>query len=489
MALNGNSFSLDKDLRDKPLSTAELRETLAHATYSVTQRALPRGRTPIKSGAQLSKYVEPLLNPIVDNGLETLISGVFYPDAAVQPVNDYETNPEFEALDTVIVDRINKMLANLDNDSWHNILKTLVWAGMGFGVTIAEMEWESQDGFWNLNAVKGKPSFDFDINVDEFDNIQSLHHLPTGHTLNPNKFVIGIYPWYRDGNPYGVSELEPILHDIRALEEIEEAYTIGAVRTLNRPVLHYFDQLGMDEDRQREVTKAVDTLINGHGTGHFPAILNEETNTVTESNIIKPLDNLASGDALRHVQEAKLELIKRVNRNFGIMDNLGQSTVPVGSLAKSKVELNMFNAKVANTQQWISAVVNRQIIQRIVDYNFSQLPDGYRAPIWSYEEIEDDIFETRVDSVIKAVQAGIMTREEGREKLNLPAIDVEEDIPLPATDSPGSVPQPGETSKQETGNHKRLQQFELPKKLRSTYNNFKQSFNNFIGSLQRYATA
>jgi hypothetical protein len=273
--------------------------------------------------------------------------------------------------------------------------------------------------------------------MDEFDNIQSIVHTPTGEILNEEKFVLSTYPVLRDGNPYGLSELEAIELDIKTLEELEKIFTIGSSSVMNRVALHY--QITDEKDYAEvlaEQNTIQDGITRGGGVLHLPATRNAESDEMIIKNKIEILDDRASEEALPAVSERIIELQKRINRNFGIQDNLGQSTVGIGSLAKSRVELSMFMLKVERGAQWIRGIINEQIVKRIVEYNYddTDLPEGYTIPKWDFQELETEELEIKAKTVMDLVGATIITKAEAREILELPIIDENELEAVPETE-------------------------------------------------------
>jgi hypothetical protein len=421
---------LAAELKDKNLSSKELQTDQALARFSGVQRVRPRGETEIFSGASTRKYAALAKNPVSKLGIDTLVAGALWTDGKVIPNNDYDEHPEFEEIDNMIIDKLERDLSNLEYETWQNMQQTILASSMIYGFSVTEEVWESIQGEWVLKSLKGKPAFEFEINADETDELQSLYHSTTSTNLNPDKFIIATYPWLRDANFYGVSELEAIEHDINTLEELEKTFTIGSSSVLNRTVVHYQSVAGKDQDKIDAEQSAIETAIGaGGGVLHLPADEDGNDNLVKKNNF-EVLEDRASEDGLESVRVQIGELIKRILRNFGIGDNLGQSTGETGSFAKSKTEFNVFIAKVQRAQNWLTDIINRQVLKRIIDFNFSSLPDKYKVPIWQYQEVEEDFLEVRSKTMVELLQAGVINVKEAREELDFPDIDPA-DLPRP----------------------------------------------------------
>jgi hypothetical protein len=434
---NGKNGQLVFELADKLPSLKELRSDLVRATFGRTQRADPQGGTPIKSGASTRKYTALSLNPVAKSAIDTLVSTVFSTPWVIKSTVDLDQQPQFEEIDNFLIDFIEANLHNLEYETFDNMMKTIYQTSITYGFGVTEQIWDFDKGFVVLKEMKGKPSFDFDIYMDEFDNVQSIYHLDTGDVLNPEKFILSTYPVLRDGNPYGLSELEAIELDIQTLEELEKIFTLGSSEVLNKVALHYQDITGKSEDEFLTERTAIQTgLTEGGGVIHLPATRNQDTDQLIKTNEIMILEDRASEEALPAVSQRIIELQKRINRNFGIQDNLGQSTVGIGSLAKSKVELSMFMLKVERGAQWIRDIINTQIINRIVEYNYdeTELPPEYTPPKWDFQELETEELKIKSDTVMQLLQSGVITKMEAREILELPMIDENELESVPETE-------------------------------------------------------
>jgi hypothetical protein len=342
--------------------------------------------------------------------------GTFWGTWSIEGVNDYDRYPEFEELDQQLITMINDQIYDMEYETFENTLKALAQNSMTYGFTIAEMNFAQRDGLYVIESIKTKPSFNFNIWVNQVDDIERLQHTPSGtyiERVKLEKFIIGTYPYLRDGNHYGTSILKSIAFDVDLLEIMEEAQTRGVKMLTIRPVVHW----EKDKDRTKEeIAKIRAAIFNIESASviSLPMDLipgNEEAG-LQKSDEIQVLEDRASSDGVALINDIIDMLQKRITRNLGMPDDLGFTSAGVGSFAKAKEEMDMFLAYVIRNQQYIKDVVNRQIIPPMVKYNFSSFPDKYRLPQFIFESIEEDHMGAVASSVDTLIKSGVIESDE-----------------------------------------------------------------------------
>ena len=419
----------------------------AIASFTGTIPQIQWDHVDVQSGTQAKKYTDILRNPVVKSALDTLIAGTFWAEGKVVAQNDYEKHPFFELMDDVIVARIKQNLENLQYETFKNVLKSMLWAGFGFGFALAELIWKKKPGEYCLKSIKTKPSYNVTFYVDEKDNLQSIYWTPRGWFLDPRKFLRGTWPWLQNGNYYGVSDLQCIYGDVKLLELIERLRAEGTQHLMIKTVIHHYLATGRQQNVTQSAIQAVDS-IESKSILHFPADTDKD-GKLNPQDQITVLDSRAEKQALDDVTEIINQLEKRIKRALCVSDDMGMTDVSTGSYAKSKTEFDLFLAKVEKCQEWICDLVNRQIIPKIVKYNFPEMMEGYQLPKWTFSSTEEEWDKDKLNMITVGVEAGLWGADEPwiREDLNLPPRPKQKQTaaanpldPAGGTQAPGAMP-------------------------------------------------
>lgn len=430
MAIDNNniSTSLGVDLELEP----DYKPESKNKTYirpegikGITPNWTPSQFDP-KTGSSLQRYNEVALNPIVKMAIDLRLAGVMSSGHSFKPQNDYDKYPQFEFLDLEILDSINNQLAWLPQ-TFDSILKELHYSSIVYGWTIAEMSFDYYRE-WCISRFKVLPSFQFDIWTDGFNEIERLFHLQTGVWVEDDhlkKFVIGTYPFDILANKYGRSELQPIFNDVKLIEILEQ-YRAKAIQALCvKPIIYYYNP--QKDDSLISAGQNAVAQLESFSVIPFPLRINpsDPNAELIKDDLVEVMEDRASADGLAAVENAINQIQKRILNALGIPDDLGFTSTPAGSYAKSQTELDIFNSKLMTDQDYIEGIINEQLVPSLVEYNYRALPDNYKCPKFQFNTVEDDTKETLVDSLIKLIKAGIIQPTEKwiRDLLEIPTDD------------------------------------------------------------------
>src|SRR5690606_4668476 len=302
------------------------------------------------------------------------------------------------------------------------------YMGIVYGPTYAEKSFLFTEAGWELSRFKVLPSYQFDIYTDSFNEIKQLFHLQTGVFVEEwelDKFVIGAYPYELLANRYGRSELQSLFNDVKLLEILEQ-YRARAIQLLgSKTVLHY-GTLERDEAVLNQVTNSINNM-ESFSVIHLPLVQNPTDPTLQgiKDDLLEVLEDRASPEGLKHMQEAIDFYVKRILNVMGIPDDLGYVTTPVGSRAKAETEEKMIDNIRMQDQEYLESLVNNQVICSMIEYNYRVLPDSFCYPKFQFMKVEEDIHATLVSSLEKLIAIGIVDPKERwiREVLELPVDD------------------------------------------------------------------
>ncbi len=344
-------------------------------------------------GLGLSRLLNVINHPVVKKATNIMKAGVFTPSLELSPQNNYEEHPEFEQIDKDIIPFITDQLNNLKTESWSNILKSIFVDAFNFGWSISQPLWKVKKGRWVLDDIQVKPPYNFTFFYPiTADGLDYIYHYPSGKQLQPDRLIIGTWPELKHNNWYGESEWLSIVHDIELLEKLEELRANGIAKVMVRVVIHYSDDVSRSEEDFQGANIAVEQ-IESNAIVQLPMrmIPGEKPGSYEHYDTLKVLDNLASEEAFEDIGKVLDQIEKRVDRIVGISDDMGFSTAKFGSQSKADRTFNFFTSRVEDGEEWVIAVANRQIVNEIIKWNYSNLPAEYKNPGWVFQQFEGEV--------------------------------------------------------------------------------------------------
>lgn len=423
----------------------------ARTSYSILPQwyTTRDGLADIRVGADVRKYDKlARTHRDVAMAIRTIVSAAFWVEGKVEAQNDYTTNPEFEAIDDTLLDLINRTLDNFAYQSYAGTIEDLLYSAKVCGFTVAEKVWEKENGENILAAIKTLPSWDFNPVVDEWRNLVCLFYYPVAEYFHPGAFVFGVWPRLHAGNYLGMSDLESVRHDILLLEKKEEALAKTVRGLSTRPLVHTFDPLSGTEAEALMRKRVIAEGVSGKSDGviHLIGTSKNEKNEWQPEETLEVLDDRTGFEALKALAMTIAESKKEIKRALGLPDDLGSSTVNSGSWAKASQVFDIFVSSAESAQRWIAALINSQIISDIIQYNYPDLPKGYKRPKWVFPEIQEAYSKDKAVFITTLVEKGVLDLHApedvkyARDFLGLPVASSEtiETPPTPQPSGPGA---------------------------------------------------
>ena len=255
--------------------------------------------------------------------------------------------------------------------------------------------------------------------VDEWDNLVSLFHLPTGEHLDPRHFFFAPWPYLHGRNYLGIPEVEAIRHEIEVnniQREARDRYIHK--RTLAPLVAVHSSSLTPKERtaREAEVDK-MESMSVLHISGKIDPI----TKKVVPSTQFEQLADQASQSLLQQLQHSIGETGKDISRTIGIPDLLGVTDTAAGSWALGRTQFDVFTARPAYAQQWLSHHINVQLIRDIVRFNFPEfLKDrSYKLPRFGFHVRDQEHESRKAERMMAEVDRQLRTPEEYRAAMEM----------------------------------------------------------------------
>jgi SPP1 gp7 family putative phage head morphogenesis protein len=374
----------------------------------------------------------------------------------IKPASDEDQDKE-------IADAVRDMLFNMQNITWRDVMFNILDA-MNYGFKTAEKVWDVVNGLVSLIKLKFKHSEFFDYNYDDFGNLNKVwisrryggnqpQEIIEGEDIN-QKLLITTYPYLKDGNIYGESDL------MGAYLQWNAKFYIARWRNVYLqnygqpiPVVKY-DKETVDSG---EKTEMQNTLKNLQDTMFImiPSVRDKKTGELRGKFEID-FREVGGKDGSAKFEEAIDQLDKQIKRLLLVPDRLGFTNDGTGSFAQSKQIFDILKIVIQDLHNIIEQTVN-PMIKQIVDFNWNV--DKY--PEWKFadisQELEKELLKILIDSKV------IDRREKWiRSILGLPTLSEkeaeeiekakEEDIeknqalfpPKPEDGNPVQPPQPGQ---------------------------------------------
>lgn len=381
------------------------------------------------SGKSTQRFSEYTLHPLVQLGISTLLTGAFSTGWSFVPGNDYKSKQGkiHEGLDNEIIESMYYQTDESfwDHETFEANLYSFVEYAMEYGFEVAERLPKHQGNFTGVCGLKTYEPFEFELYVDDHRDLERLQYSYSGQWFERDEindhFVVGTWPRIKGGNLYGWSSIQPVLHDIKALQIIEEAQTLGVQSLVVKPIIHWYLANATDK---REI-ESIRMMLTTHGA--LQALSLKSPQKVGENQIaglakaheFEVLDDRASHDGVELIKDVIDFLQKRILRTYGLPDDLGFTTTSVGSLAKASEEMNLFLARIRQIQVWIEGIVNRHIVPWMVLYNW-ELPERYMLPKFRFNIPKEDKNAEKAAYLLDLFNAKIIDEHHVQEVLNLP---------------------------------------------------------------------
>jgi SPP1 gp7 family putative phage head morphogenesis protein len=302
--------------------------------------------------------------------------------------------------------------------------------GMVYGFKVGELMWINEaiatekgilvpdqfKGKWWVGNIKHKHSVFFDFEYDEYGNVKALligrnYGFDTSEGGKnyidaeeiKQKFLIFIYPYAKDGNYYGDSDLKEVYTQWFA------KFNIFRFRNM------YLEKFGMpipeviynsQKTNATEVSELKAMLKNFQDSMYFvnPGAWNSDAKElVGKFKII--LHEVRNGNATDQYEKAIDQIDKQIARKLLIPDKLGFSETTTGSYSLGEVQYGIFVNVIEDLQRKLENVVNN-LIKKIVDVNYSNIKD---YPTWQFDKLSKTVKQEMLKILI---EKGVIDKRE-----------------------------------------------------------------------------
>ena len=293
-------------------------------------------------------------------------------------------------------------------DTMHNLMDYKT-----YGFKVAENVWDYRDGMQVITVTKCKKSHNIRFHTDEFDNLQYFYTGSTNMPENkyypqrdPGKFIIAVYPYIKDGNWYGTSDLQAVYREWWAKDLILKFRNIY-LQNFGMPVtiITYDEEMPQP---MRDKLFDVAANIQENFQMRIPAKRLEDTADLVPYAKIEFLEAKRPGDA--RYNEAITQLDTAISRKLGIPDKIGFSDSPGGSYNLGQTQFEVILAMIRTEHARLSDIWNEQWIIPLVDKNFGKQE---KYPKLHWLGLTEGLTESKAKIIQMLKLAGVI---DGREK-------------------------------------------------------------------------
>jgi hypothetical protein len=318
--------------------------------------------------------------------------------------------------------------------------------GMVYGFKVGEIIWENEEtaaekliivppeymGKWWVGNIKHKHSLFFDFQYDTFGNVEALligknygwdvskggKGYIDGEELK-NKFLLFIYPYPKDGNYYGDSDLKEIYTQWYA------KFQIFRFRNM------YLEKFGMpipeavydvSKMKANEVTELKDLMKNFQDSMYLitPGYWNADAKAMIPKIDFK-LHEVKRGNATSQYEDAINQIDKQIARKLLIPDKMGFSESGGGSYNLAEVQYDIFVKVIEDLQRKLENLIDG-LIKKIVNINYVNVKD---YPTWQFDKLSEKVKREMLEVLI---DTGVIDSREKwiRKYVGIPEIDEKE---------------------------------------------------------------
>lgn len=297
-----------------------------------------------------------------------------------------------------------------------------------YGYKVAEKIWAIENGKIVLKNLKFKHSKYYDFNYDEYANFNELIIGKNYGTIAKlegsenvyQKFLICVYPYVKDGNYYGESDLMRIYEKYRSKLHLQRQRN-STLEKFGTPIPEAkYDAAKMKASEKQ----SLEDLLTNFQDGKFfmtPSTRNPKTGELLPK-IEFSVHNMQTSDIGDSFNKAIDQIDKQITRALLFPDKLGFSESPGGSYNQSETQLDLLQLTIEHTHQWLETIINNQLIKPIVDMNYSGVKE---YPCFKFDKVSEKI---KADMLEKLINLKVVDPKESwiRQHVGIPVLTEEE---------------------------------------------------------------
>jgi SPP1 gp7 family putative phage head morphogenesis protein len=393
------------------------------ATKSGLQKSILRKSLDFVSGIEW-----PETNPdklLDDKGLDSRLYDAMMMDDRISSIVELKirlalaVNGEFvpaseEEKDVEINEFIDTMFYSM-SIRWWDVLYNLLEGGIVHGFKVGERMFDMVDGKIIIRNIKFMHSLFFDFEYNEWGDLDKMiigkrygEGTPIGQPELDNKFIIFTYPYLKNGNYYGDSDLREVYPQYYAKYQIFRFRNIY-LQNYGQPIpIVTYDSARVEQAEKDEMESFLQNLqdnmylmIPGLRLRDKFKEANEKLSAKFEVSL---LENKKTNGTDQYEKTIN-QLDAQISRKLLVPDKMGFTQDGTGARAQSEVFFDVLKMVIKDLHGRIEDTVNT-MIEQVVDLNF---PGVEEYPTWQFEKIDEKI---ETEMLKQLITLGVVDKRE-----------------------------------------------------------------------------
>ena len=284
-------------------------------------------------------------------------------------------------------------LNNLKYITFDNVIENLQ-AARPFGYQIAEQILNDREGKTYIDAIKFKSSANVqEFITDDFGNLIGILYSANGKEIkiqgeDLDRIVLYVYPFIKNGNFYGCSELRSIYREWRSKNILIKLMNI-ALEKQGDPtmIFHHHSSLESQKSKIQNLadSKSKNLVVSTELSADGKELIKKVTVDMIEPQMkgvemfLKAIDYYS----------------KSIRRKMGIPDDAGYTDTKYGSRSRAEEQLSIMYNNIISKAKRTEDLINEQIIKPLMRLNWPN--DTYQNKIFTFNTSKEDISKEKAE--------------------------------------------------------------------------------------------
>lgn len=336
-----------------------------------------------KKGKGLELFDTMMLDDTISGTIELKKRMTLSVDGDVMPATDSPADVERAQF-------ITDMLYQMNTNIW-NVFDNMLDA-MIYGFKVGEKIWDVQDGKWIIKDIKIRHSKLFDFDYDEYGDLKKLYigykygsdnHIE-GYDNIMRQFLVFVWPYVKDGNWYGNSDLSELYLQYWQKFNI---YRWRGVYLQNYgqpiPVVDYVKN-ELESNEKEDLKDLLDNLQDNLYL-LIPGLRDKKSGDIKAKFKVNLME--AKTTSTEAYEKAITQINTDMQRKLLWPSDMGFTDTKGGSYARSQTQFNVLMTVIRDEHGKLEDMIN-PTIRQVEDYNFANIQDYSE---WKFREINKQV--------------------------------------------------------------------------------------------------
>jgi len=317
--------------------------------------------------ADLKIYKRMILDDTIESSFETLNQALLSLEWSINTKNATERKFCLE------------MINNLTYITFENVIENLQDARI-YGVILAEKVQEMRNDKHTIKSIKFKATKDItDFKTDDFLNLtEILYSGKFGKEQKINgkeldNMLLYVYPYLKNGNFYGTSELKSIYREWRSKNILINLMNKALEKQGDPAMILFWDSS----------LKASENTLKDFAEGRNKSLMIETSKALDSKELYEKVKVQLIEPTMKNV-EMFLKAIEyystAMRRKMGIPDDAGYTDTKFGSRSRAEEQLSLMYNNIVTKAKRTEALLNSQLFRPLIIENF---PENENRPDWN----------------------------------------------------------------------------------------------------------